>query len=137
MNNTRERGSLTGRNLVIAILIIGAFISILNQTLLVTAVPVIMKDLNIPFSTAQWLTTGFFLVNGIMIPISAFLINKFTTRKLYMTAMILFTAGEVVAGMSTEFYIRLAGRYLQAGGAGIMMSLSQVILPQMFDGENR
>jgi Arabinose efflux permease len=93
MNNTRERGSLTGRNLVIAILIIGAFISILNQTLLVTAVPVIMKDLNIPFSTAQWLTTGFFLVNGIMIPISAFLINKFTTRKLYMTAMILFTAG--------------------------------------------
>jgi len=137
MNNTRERGSLTGRNLVIAILIIGAFISILNQTLLVTAVPVIMKDLNIPFSTAQWLTTGFFLVNGIMIPISAFLINKFTTRKLYMTAMILFTAGTVVAALSTVFPILLTGRILQAGGAGIMMPLSQVILLQMFDVENR
>ncbi|MEY8560134.1 MDR family MFS transporter [Jeotgalicoccus halotolerans] len=137
MNNTRERGSLTGRNLVIAILIIGAFISILNQTLLVTAVPVIMKDLNIPFSTAQWLTTGFFLVNGIMIPISAFLINKFTTRKLYMTAMILFTAGTVVAALSTAFPILLTGRILQAGGAGIMMPLSQVILLQMFDVENR
>ncbi|WP_250130123.1 hypothetical protein [Jeotgalicoccus sp. WY2] len=74
MNKTGEKGNLNGRNLVIAILIIGAFISILNQTLLVTAVPVIMKDLDIPFSTAQWLTTGFFLVNGIMIPISAFLI---------------------------------------------------------------
>src|SRR5699024_4519388 len=137
MNNTRERGNLTGRNLVIAILIIGAFISILNQTLLVTAVPVIMNDLNIPFSTAQWLTTGFFLVNGIMIPISAFLINKFTTRILYMFAMILFTAGTGVAALSTVFPVLLTGRILQAGGAGIMMPLSQVIRLQMFDVENR
>lgn len=137
MNNTMEKGDLTGRNLVIAILIVGAFISILNQTLLVTAVPVIMKDLNIPFSTAQWLTTGFFLVNGIMIPISAFLINKFTTRKLYMTAMILFTLGTIVAALSTVFPMLLAGRILQASGAGIMMPLSQVILLQMFTVENR
>ena len=137
MNKTGENGNLNGRNLVIAILIIGAFISILNQTLLVTAVPVIMKDLDIPFSTAQWLTTGFFLVNGIMIPISAFLINKFTTRKLYMTAMILFTLGTIVAAVSTVFPMLLAGRILQASGAGIMMPLSQVILLQMFTVENR
>lgn len=137
MNKTGGKGNLNGRNLVIAILIIGAFISILNQTLLVTAVPVIMKDLDIPFSTAQWLTTGFFLVNGIMIPISAFLINKFTTRKLYMTAMILFTIGTIVAAVSTVFPMLLAGRILQASGAGIMMPLSQVILLQMFTVENR
>lgn len=137
MNKTGGKGNLNGRNLVIAILIIGAFISILNQTLLVTAVPVIMKDLDIPFSTAQWLTTGFFLVNGIMIPISAFLINKFTTRKLYMTAMILFTLGTIVAAVSTVFPMLLAGRILQASGAGIMMPLSQVILLQMFTVENR
>lgn len=126
-----------GRNLVISILIIGAFITILNQTLLVTAVPVIMADLKIPFSTAQWLTTGFFLVNGIMIPISAFLINKFTTRKLYMTAMLLFTLGTIVAALSTVFPMLLTGRILQASGAGIMMPLSQVILLQMFTVENR
>ncbi len=137
MNNRVGKGNLNGRNLVIAILIVGAFISILNQTLLVTAVPVIMKDLNIPFSTAQWLTTGFFLVNGIMIPISAFLINKFTTRKLYITAMILFTIGTIVAALSTVFPALLAGRILQASGAGIMMPLSQVILLQMFTVENR
>ncbi|CEA00566.1 Multidrug export protein EmrB [Jeotgalicoccus saudimassiliensis] len=137
MNRKKDRGSTSSRNLVIAILIVGAFVSILNQTLLVTAVPVIMADLDIPFSTAQWLTTGFFLVNGIMIPISAFLINKFTTRKLYMTAMILFAAGTVVAALSTEFPVLLAGRILQASGAGIMMPLSQVILMQMFSVENR
>lgn len=135
MNTEKEKSK--GRNLVISILIIGAFISVLNQTLLVTAVPVIMEDLNIPFSTAQWLTTGFFLVNGIMIPISAFLINKFTTRKLYMTAMLLFTLGTVVAALSTVFPVLLTGRILQASGAGIMMPLSQVILLQMFTIENR
>ena len=137
MNRRKDRGSLSGRNLVIAILIVGAFVSILNQTLLVTAVPVIMEDLDIPFSTAQWLTTGFFLVNGIMIPISAFLINKFTTRRLYMTAMILFTAGTIIAAVSTVFPMLLAGRIVQASGAGIMMPLSQVILLQMFSVENR
>lgn len=137
MNNTAVKENLKVRNLIIAILIVGAFISILNQTLLVTAVPVIMKDLNIPFSTAQWLTTGFFLVNGIMIPISAFLINKFTTRKLYITAMILFTIGTIIAALSTIFPVLLMGRVLQASGAGIMMPLSQVILLQMFSVENR
>lgn len=126
-----------GRNLVISILIIGAFISVLNQTLLVTAVPVIMKDLNIPFSTAQWLTTGFFLVNGIMIPISAFLINKFSTRNLYTVAMLLFTIGTIIAAASPVFGTLLAGRIIQASGAGIMMPLSQVILLQMFTVENR
>ena len=60
MNTGEKKEGMTGRNLVIAILIVGAFVTILNQTLLVTAVPVIMADLNIPFSTAQWLTTGFF-----------------------------------------------------------------------------
>ena len=154
MNTGEKKEGMTGRNLVIAILIVGAFVTILNQTLLVTAVPVIMADLNIPFSTAQWLTTGhmilvdefitlnmseagFFLVNGIMIPVSAFLINKFTTRKLYMTAMILFTIGTIIAAVSHVFPMLLAGRILQAGGAGIMMPLSQVILLQMFTVENR
>ncbi|OYD07777.1 hypothetical protein CHM34_09935 [Paludifilum halophilum] len=54
---------------VVAVLLIGAFVAILNQTLLTTAIPPIMDDLNITANTAQWLTTVFMLVNGIMIPI--------------------------------------------------------------------
>ena len=70
-----------------AVLLSGAFVTILNQTLLGTALPPIMKDLNLSESTAQWLQSVFMLVNGIMIPVTAFLIDKFTTRKLFMTAM--------------------------------------------------
>ena len=125
------------RNFVVANLLFGAFIAILNQTLLVTAVPSIMEDLDIPFSTAQWLTTGFFLVNGIMIPVTAFLINKFTTRKLYIFAMTLFTIGTVVAAIAPNFGILLTGRILQAAAAGIMMPLTQVVLLKMFAPEKR
>src|SRR5699024_11735023 len=76
-----------------AVLISGAYITILNQTLLGTALPPIMEDLNITESTVQWLQSVFMLVNGIMIPITAFLIEKFTTRGLFLTAMGLFALG--------------------------------------------
>src|SRR5699024_8412418 len=86
-----------------AILLSGAFITILNQTLLGTALPPIMEDLNLSESTAQWLQSVFMLVNGIMIPITAFLIDKFTTRKLFLTAMGLFTLGTFIAAISPNF----------------------------------
>ncbi|WP_080873824.1 MDR family MFS transporter [Oceanobacillus timonensis] len=111
-----------------AVLLSGAFVTILNQTLLGTALPPIMKDLNLSESTAQWLQSVFMLVNGIMIPITAFLIDKFTTRKLFMTAMGLFTIGTFIAAVSPNFTLLLVGRILQASGAGIMMPLMQTIL---------
>ena len=82
---------------LMAVLLSGAFITILNQTLLATALPPIMKDLQVTESTVQWLQSIFMLVNGIMIPITAFLIGKFTTRKLFITAMSIFAFGTFIA----------------------------------------
>lgn len=65
---------------IIAILMVGAFISFLNNTFLNVALPSIMKDLDVKMSTVQWLSTGFMLVNGIMIPTTAFLIQKYSVR---------------------------------------------------------
>ncbi|MEN1969524.1 MDR family MFS transporter [Lentibacillus sp. N15] len=111
-----------------AVLLSGAFVTILNQTLLGTALPPIMRDLNLSESTAQWLQSVFMLVNGIMIPVTAFLIDKFTTRKLFLTAMGLFSIGTFVAAVSPDFTFLMVGRVLQASGAGIMMPLMQTIL---------
>src|SRR5699024_11463119 len=72
------------------VLMSGAFITILNQTLLGTALQPIMEDLQLSESTAQWLQSVFMLVNGIMIPITAFLIDKFTNLGLFITAIVLF-----------------------------------------------
>ncbi|WP_147804526.1 MDR family MFS transporter [Alkalicoccus halolimnae] len=122
---------------LVAVLLTGTFVAILNQTLLVTAIPPIMRDLGINANSAQWLNTIFMLVNGIMIPITAFLIGKFTTRKLFMTAMSLFAAGTLIAALSPNFEVLIAGRIVQASGAGIMIPLMQTVLFMIFPVEKR
>ncbi len=119
------------------VLISGAFIAILNQTLLGTALPHIMRDLEIDAATAQWLQSIFMLVNGIMIPVTAFLIERFTTRALFLTAMGSFAIGTLVAGLAPGFTILMVGRILQAAGAGIMMPLMQTIMFLVFPVEKR
>lgn len=73
-------GKPHSRSLLVIVLLIGSFCTVLNQTLLTTAFPTLMKAFDISASRVQWLTTGFLLVNGIMIPISAWLINKFSSK---------------------------------------------------------
>lgn len=73
-----------GSQRVVAVMMIGAFIGVLNQTLLATILPEIMHDFQISSNTVQWLTTIFMLVNGIMIPVTAFLIERFTLRQLFL-----------------------------------------------------
>ncbi|MCP3028878.1 MDR family MFS transporter [Halobacillus sp. A5] len=123
--------------LIAALLIAGSFITILNQTLMITAIPPIMEEMSISENTAQWLTTVFMLVNGIMIPISAFLMEKFTTRQLFITAMSVFAAGTIVGGIASDFPILLLGRIIQSAGAGVMLPLMQTVFLLIFPVEKR
>lgn len=122
---------------LIAVLLSGVFVAILNQTLLATALPHIMADLQLNANTAQWLQSIFMLVNGIMIPITAFLIERFTTRALFLTAMTIFGLGTLICAIAPIFSILMAGRVLQAAGAGIMMPLMQTIMFVIFPIEKR
>ncbi|WP_077303799.1 DHA2 family efflux MFS transporter permease subunit [Terribacillus halophilus] len=122
---------------IIAIMVLGAFVAILNQTLMNIALPVMMKDLEIEENTAQWLTTAFMLVNGILIPITAFFMERFSTRKLFITAMSLFALGTLICGVGPDFTTILIGRIIQAAGAGIMMPLLFNTVLSLFPIEKR
>lgn len=122
---------------LIIVLLTGAFVTILNQTLLVTALPVIKADFQIDDSTVQWLQSIFLLVNGIMIPITAFLIARFTTRGLFLFAMGSFAIGTLLCAIAPEFFTLLMGRVLQAAGAGVMMPLMQTVMFLIFPIEKR
>ena len=122
---------------IMIVLISGAFVAILNQTLLATALPHIMADLHLDANVAQWLQSIFMLVNGIMIPITAFLIGRFTTRGLFLTAMGVFAVGTAVCSVAPDFPILMVGRILQAAGAGIILPLMQTILFLIFPIEKR
>lgn len=122
---------------IITVLMIGAFITFLNNTLLNIALPSIMTDLDVDASTVQWLTTGFMLVNGILIPTTAFLIQKYSVRNLFIAAMGLFTLGTVLAGTAHIFPVLLAGRMIQASGSAIMMPLLMNVMLVSFPIEKR
>ncbi|WP_163655839.1 MDR family MFS transporter [Listeria sp. PSOL-1] len=118
-------------------MIIGAFVAILNQTVLATALPMIMKDLKITASTGQWLTTAFLLTNGIMIPITALLIERISSKILFTSAMFVFLIGTIISASAGTFGMLLTGRIIQAAGAGIMMPLLQTIFLLIFPRERR
>ena len=122
---------------IVAVLLAGSFLGILNQTLLVTAIPPIMTDLNLTENTAQWLTTIFMLVNGIMIPITAFLVETFTTRRLFLTAMSIFAVGTLFCVLAPNFPLLMVGRIVQAAGAGIVLPLMMTVLLLIFPVEKR
>ncbi|MES9767688.1 MDR family MFS transporter [Bacillus altitudinis] len=125
------------RSVIVGIFLVGAFVAILNQTLLIPAIPHIMEEFNIDVSKGQWLTTAFMLTNGILIPITAFLIEKFSSRSLVLTALSIFTAGTILASFATNFPVLLAARIVQAAGAGILMPLMQTIFLTIFPKEKR
>lgn len=122
---------------VLTVLLLGMFVSILNQTLINVALPKLMADFNVTTSTAQWLSTGFMLVNGILIPVSAYLVDTFTYRKLFIFSMIAFTIGSIICALSGNFPVMMAGRVVQAVGAGILMPLGMNIFMTIFPPEKR
>ncbi|WP_096273530.1 DHA2 family efflux MFS transporter permease subunit [Paucisalibacillus globulus] len=122
---------------VIAILFIGAFVAILNETFLNVALPSIMTDFQVSPAKVQWLATGYMLVNGILIPASAFFIQRFTNRSIFITAMGLFTLGTLLASISPTFGVLLVARLIQASGSAIMMPLLMNVMLVAFPIEKR
>ncbi len=129
--------SSKARLLILSILVMGSFMTLLNQTLLNVAIPELAKVFDLEISTVQWLSTGFIMVNGIVIPITAYLIGKFSTRQLFMTAIGLFTLGTIVSAMAPSFTYLLVGRLLQAAGAGVIMPLVQTVIFSLFPPNKR
>ncbi len=126
-----------GNFLVIMVMILGVFVAILNETLLNVALSKIMEDIGISASTAQWLTTGYLLVIGVLIPVTAFLIQRFTTRGLFLSAMCLFTLGTFIAAVAPGFTALLFGRLLQAAGTGLLFPLLTNVVFAMVPIEKR
>ncbi|HCY1734691.1 TPA: DHA2 family efflux MFS transporter permease subunit [Staphylococcus aureus] len=130
-------GEGVSRGKILAALLFGMFIAILNQTLLNVALPKINTEFNISASTGQWLMTGFMLVNGILIPITAYLFNKYSYRKLFLVTLVLFTIGSLICAISMNFPIMMVGRVLQAIGAGVLMPLGSIVIITIYPPEKR
>ena len=108
---------------MLALLLSGAFLTVLNATLLTPALPAIMGDLAIEPTTAQWLTSGYALTEAVVIPLAAYLMGRFTTRRLFIGGMALFGCGSLLAVLAPAFPALLAGRVMQACATGFIMPM--------------
>jgi len=118
-------------------IIITVIASTMMATALTTALPVMIKEFNISVTTGQWLTSGYSLAMGIVMPLTAFLITQFPTKKLYLTAIALFIVGLLIAVLAPNFTILMIGRLFQACGNGILSAMAQVILLTIYPPERR
>ncbi|WP_029144538.1 MDR family MFS transporter [Microbacterium luticocti] len=113
---------------VIWLLLAAAFVAILNETTMGVAIPHLIGDLGITGVQAQWLTTAFMLTMAVVIPVTGFLLRRFTTRAVFLAAMSLFSLGTLLALLSPGFGMLLVARVVQASGTAIMMPLLMTTL---------
>ena len=108
---------------VIATLLVATFVVILNETIMNVALQRLMVDLGVTAPTVQWLSTGFMLTMAIVIPTTGFILQRLSTRAVFMLAMGLFSGGTLLAALAPGFEILLLARIVQAGGTAIMLPL--------------
>ncbi|MFY3792114.1 DHA2 family efflux MFS transporter permease subunit [Ureibacillus sp. MALMAid1270] len=123
--------------LMIVILFVGAFVAFLNNTLLNVALPTMMVDLGVDYTTIQWLANGYMLVSGVLTPASAYFITRYNTRPLFIISTIIFVLGTLLAALAPVFGVLLAGRMLQAVGASFMGPLLMNVMLISFPVEKR
>src|SRR5690625_2089532 len=125
------------RRIIVAITLSSSFLSVLMMFLLITAYPRIMQEFSINSTQVQWLTTSFMLTTAVLIPITAYFIDRFSTLIVMISAMGLFLLGTFVGFMAQSFPMLIIGRLIQGIGSGIMIPLMQTILYLVFPREQR
>ncbi|MCW4465828.1 DHA2 family efflux MFS transporter permease subunit [Glutamicibacter sp. MNS18] len=123
--------------MTIAVLIVSAFVVILNETIMNVALPVLMEQFQVTQDTIQWLTTIFMLTMAVVIPTTGFLLQKLSTRQAFVLAMGLFTIGTALAAVSPGFTVLLIARVIQASGTAIMMPLLMTTILDLVPAERR
>jgi len=134
---TVDNLTTTQRRIIVALTLSSSFLSVLMMFLLITAYPRIMQEFTINSTEVQWLTTSFMLTVAVLIPITAYFIDTFTTRTVMISAMILFLTGTFIGFIAQSFPVLIIGRLIQGIGSGIMIPLMQTILYLIFPREKR
>ncbi|MBB1245343.1 multidrug efflux MFS transporter [Streptomyces durbertensis] len=119
---------------VVRLLVLATFVVILNETIMVNAIPRLMDSLAITEQSAQWVSTAFMLTMAAVIPVTGWFLQRVTTRQAYAIAMGVFLTGTALSAVAPSFEVLLLGRVVQAAGTAVMMPLLMttlmVVVPQ-------
>ena len=122
---------------VIRLLVLATFVVILNETIMVNAIPRLMTDLHVTERSAQWVSTAFMLTMAAVIPVTGWFLQRVTTRRAYAIAMGVFLLGTAMSAAAPSFGLLLVGRVVQAGGTAVMMPLLMTTLMTVVPEQDR
>ena len=120
-----------------AALLVAGFVGLFSETALNVALGQLSEIFNVGPTTIQWLATGYFLTLGILIPVTGILMQKFTTRQMFLTSIILSLVGTILAASAPAFGVLLTGRVIQAAGLAISLPLTQNVIFTIFPPNKR
>jgi MFS transporter, DHA2 family, lincomycin resistance protein len=118
-------------------LLLGTFVVLINETIMVNAIPRLMIEFSVSARSAQWLSTVFMLTMAVVIPVTGWLLARVPTRTAFTGAMSVFGVGTLVAGLAPVFGALLAGRAIQAMGAAVMLPLLMTTLMKVVPEHDR
>lgn len=136
MENPKSMSNAT-RLLFIATMLIGTFTMSISQSSLSTAYPTLMSYFGVSAATIQWLTTGFMIVMCITMPISPWLLNNMSFKKLFISVLALFDIGTLIIFFGTSFPMVLIGRAMEAAAVGILFPSYQTVLLEITPEKKR
>jgi DHA2 family lincomycin resistance protein-like MFS transporter len=123
--------------LVVRLLVLATFVVILNETLMINAIPRLMESMQVTEQAAQWVSTAFMLTMAAVIPITGWFLQRVTTRQGYAIAMGVFMAGTALSAAAPTFAVLLLGRIVQAAGTAVMMPLLMTTLMTVVPEQDR
>ncbi|MBU7555893.1 MFS transporter [Pediococcus ethanolidurans] len=132
-----QHSKSTTQIIMVFVLLLGSFLSALAETFLNNALPTIMAEVHVSQTTAQWLSTGYLLVAGIMMPTAAYFTNRIKLKPLFLETISIFLSGLIISATAQSFTILLLGRLIQAASVGVSMPLVQNVLTLIFPAEKR
>ncbi|WP_074510076.1 DHA2 family efflux MFS transporter permease subunit [Planococcus glaciei] len=120
-----------------AALLVAGFVGLFSETALNIALGELSQIFAVNATTVQWLATGYFLTLGILVPVSGILMQKFTTRQMFITSVLLLLVGTIIAALAPVFGVLLLGRVIQAAGLAINLPLTQNVIFTIFPPNKR
>ena len=125
------------RSLIFVNLVVSGLASSTLATAMTTALPNLVADFGVSTDIGQWVTSGYSLAMGVVMPLTAFLITRFPTKRLYMAGIASFLIGLLLSIFAGNFGVMMAGRVIQACGNGILLSAAQVVILTVYPPEKR
>src|SRR5579875_2363290 len=113
---------------VAIVVILGIIMSVLDTTIVNVALHDLSRDLNASLGGIQWVITGYLLSLAAVIPITGWAVRRYSARRLYLIALVVFTAGSGLCALASSSGELIAFRVLQGVGGGMLTPIGQMIL---------